>query len=138
MPNLEIITSGNVPPNPVELLTSDRMKDLLLQVKQQYDYVIIDTGPFGIVSDPFILMKFSDINIYIARLGIITKKAFIPNMEEIASKGLKNMYLLINGVKPSSSGYVKYSTYPYGKRSSKKGRTQKQKAAATVHPGKEA
>ena len=41
VPNLEIITSGNVPPNPVELLTSDRMKDLLLQVKQKYDYVII-------------------------------------------------------------------------------------------------
>ena len=61
-------------------------------------------------------MKFTDLNLFIARLGKITKNTFIPNIEEIVSKKLSNMYLLINGVKPSRSGYAKYAAYPYGKK----------------------
>lgn len=114
---LDIIPAGQIPPNPAELLTSERIKDLLLLVKQRYDYIIIDTPPFGLVSDAFILMKYSDINIYIARLGKITKKTFLPNMEEIRSKNLENFYLLVNGIKPFKSGYAKYTYYPYGKKS---------------------
>jgi len=90
------------------------MKDLLLQVKQNYDYVIIDTPPFGLVTDAFILMKYTDMNIYLTRFDVITKKTLIPNLEEISSKNLSNVYLLINGIKPSRSGYAKYAVYPYG------------------------
>ncbi len=123
VPGLDIIPAGQIPPNPAELLTSERIKDLLLLVKQRYDYIIIDTPPFGIVSDAFILMKYSDLNIYIARLGKITKKTLLPNMEEIRSKKLDNFYLLVNGIKPFKSGYAKYTYYPYGK----KGKTSKKK-----------
>ncbi len=115
-PNLDLITAGAIPPNPVELLTSDRTKDLLLQVKQRYDYIIIDTPPFGVVSDAFILMKYTDLNIFIVRLGLITTKTLIPSMEDITSKKMNNVYLLINGIKPSGSGYAKYTKYPYGKK----------------------
>ncbi len=117
VPELDIITSGTAPPNPVELLTSERTKDVLLQAKQQYDYVIIDTPPFGLVTDAFILMKYTDLNIYLTRLDMITRKTLIPNLEEITSKKLSNIYLLINGIKPSRSGYAKYAVYPYGKKS---------------------
>ena len=117
IPGLDIIPSGQTPPNPTELLSSERIKDLLIQARERFDYVIIDTPPFGLVSDAFILMKHTDLNIFIARLGKITKRAFLPNMEEIVSKKLNNFYLLINGIKPHKSGYAKYASYPYGKKS---------------------
>ena len=106
IPGLAIIPTGQLPPNPAELLSSERIKDLLIQVKQRFDYVIIDTPPFGLVSDAFILMRYTDLNIYIARLGKITRKTFIPNMEAIISKNLNNFYLLINGVKSDKSIYA--------------------------------
>jgi len=114
-PGLDIIPAGQMPPNPAELLSSERIKDLLIQVRHRFDYVIIDTPPFGLVSDAFILMKYTDINIYMARLGKITKKTFLPNMEEIKDKKLENFYLLINGIKPYKSAYARYAAYPYGK-----------------------
>ena len=115
VPGLAIIPAGKIPPNPTELLSSERIKDLLLQARLRFDYVIIDTPPFGLVSDAFILMRYTDLNIYIARLGKITKKMFVPNMDEMISKKLDNFYLLINGIKPYKSVYAKYSAYPYGK-----------------------
>ncbi|MBA7516909.1 Tyrosine-protein kinase wzc [subsurface metagenome] len=117
--NLDFIATGENPPNPVELLTSERTKDLMLQIKQQYDYVLVDTPPFGLVTDAFILMKYVDLSIYIARLGKITSKALNYNLEEIASKDLPNVFLLINSIKSSGFGYAKYANYPYGKKKTK-------------------
>jgi capsular exopolysaccharide synthesis family protein len=119
IPNLDWISAGENPPNPVELLTSDRIKDLMQQVKQQYDYVFIDTPPFGLVTDAFIIMKYTDLNLYIARIGKITSKVQNKNLEVITSKELSNVFLLINGIKLSSSGYSKYADYTYGKKKKK-------------------
>ena len=91
----------------------------MLQIKQQYDYVLVDTPPFGLVTDAFILMKYVDLSIYIARLGKITSKALYSNLEEITSKNLPNVFLLINSIKPSRSGYNKYAKYPYAKKKAK-------------------
>jgi capsular exopolysaccharide synthesis family protein len=119
IPNLDWISAGENPPNPVELLTSDRIKDLMQQVKQQYDYVFIDTPPFGLVTDAFIIMKYTDLNLYVARIGKITSKVLNKNLEVITSKELPNVFLLINGIKLSSSGYSKYADYTYGKKKKK-------------------
>ena len=62
-----MITSGPIPPNPAELLNGDRMKELIKKLKNQYDYIIIDTPPCGLVTDSVITMKFSDINLYVVR-----------------------------------------------------------------------
>jgi len=134
IPGLSIIPSGQTPPNPTELLSSERIKDLLIQARERFDYVIIDTPPFGLVSDAFILMKHTDINIFIARLGRITKRAFLSNMEEIDSKKIDNFYLVVNGIKPHRSGYDKYATYPYGKsKPAKKRRMNKSGNSTTKH-----
>jgi capsular exopolysaccharide synthesis family protein len=127
IPGLAIIPSGQTPPNPAELLSSERVKDLLIQARERFDYVIIDTPPFGLVSDAFILMKYTDLNIFIARLGKITKSAFRSNMEEIVSKQLNNFYLLINGMKLYKSAYSKYTSYPYGGKKNKPSKKKKQK-----------
>ena len=135
VPNMHIIPAGNVPPNPAELLASERVKELLNQARQRFDYIIIDTPPFGLVSDAFILMKYTDLNIYIARLGKITKRTFLPNMEEIKSKKLDNFYLVVNGIKPHRSAYAKYASYPYGGKNSKSAKKARKKSSKKSYSG---
>jgi tyrosine-protein kinase Etk/Wzc len=68
-PNLDIILSGPVPPNPSELLHGDRMKKLIAELKTRYDVIMIDTAPIGLVSDAIPLIRMSDINIFVIRSG---------------------------------------------------------------------
>lgn len=68
-PNLDIIVSGPVPPNPSELLHSPRMKTLMSDLKKKYDIIMIDTAPIGLVSDAIPLIRMSDINIFVIRSG---------------------------------------------------------------------
>jgi tyrosine-protein kinase Etk/Wzc len=122
--NLDLMVSGEIPPNPVELISSDKTKDLMQEARLMYDYVIIDTPPFGLVTDAFLLMKYSDLNIFVARLNLISKKILSQNMEEIREKNLNNTYLLVNSVKTGGLGYYGYKGYPYKKsKSKKKGKT---------------
>lgn len=58
LPNLDILPSGTIPPNPSELLCSTRFKELVEELKDQYDYVIFDTPPIGVVSDALLLKDF--------------------------------------------------------------------------------
>ncbi|WDF76881.1 polysaccharide biosynthesis tyrosine autokinase [Mucilaginibacter sp. KACC 22773] len=67
--NLDFIVSGPVPPNPSELLHSDRMQALINQLKLKYDIVMIDTAPIGLVSDAIPLIRVSDINVFVIRSG---------------------------------------------------------------------
>ncbi len=64
---MSIITSGPVPPNPSELLISNLTQELFENLKKQYDYVIIDTPPVGLVADALELFKYSDAILYIIR-----------------------------------------------------------------------
>jgi len=68
-PNLDFIVSGPVPPNPSELLHSDRMMALISQLKLRYDIIMIDTAPIGLVSDAIPLIRISDINVFVIRSG---------------------------------------------------------------------
>jgi len=68
-PNLDIIVSGPVPPNPSELLHSARMKTMMNNLKKKYDIIMVDTAPIGLVSDSIPLIRMSDINIFVIRSG---------------------------------------------------------------------
>ncbi|HTK18619.1 MAG TPA: polysaccharide biosynthesis tyrosine autokinase [Mucilaginibacter sp.] len=68
-PNLDVIVSGPVPPNPSELLHSSRMKTLMSELKKRYDIIMVDTAPIGLVSDSIPLIRMSDINIFVIRSG---------------------------------------------------------------------
>lgn len=108
---LDVITSGPVPPNPVELIASDTTKEMLDQLRTLYDVIIIDTPPIGIVSDAFVLMENADVNIYIARQDITNKKLFASLVQELVSKKPKELCVVLNGVTLSGSSYG----YSYGK-----------------------
>ena len=67
VPNLDVITAGPVPPNPSELLISDQTAKLIEQLKEKYDYIVIDTPPVGLVADAMELFKYADAIIYVIR-----------------------------------------------------------------------
>lgn len=111
--SLDLITSGPIPPNPAELIASDKCNELFDELKQRYDYIIIDTPPLGLVTDAFLLMKYSDANIYIVRQGHTDKNIFASIIQDIEQRGLK-VNIVINGIHQEGSyGYGKYH-YGYG------------------------
>lgn len=111
--NLFYITSGPIPPNPAELILSDRMDELITELQKQYDYVVIDTPPIGLVSDALLLRKYVS-NILIVVRQKYTKKAMVRDLEELyRNEELKNAGLVFNAVKMGRS-YYGYGGYHYG------------------------
>ncbi len=95
-PNLDIILSGPVPPNPSELLHSAKMKILLEELKKTYDIIMIDTAPIGLVSDSVPLIRMSDINIFVIRSG--KSKYYAASVpQRLANEyNLKNTVIILN------------------------------------------
>lgn len=82
IPNLDIILSGPKPPNPSELIISQRMDEIFVYLKQNYDNIILDTPPIGLITDAMVLSKYADINIYVVRQSVTRKQhlSFINNL----------------------------------------------------------
>lgn len=122
--NLDYIPAGTVPPNPVELISSDKVQNLISQLREMYDYIIIDTPPIGLVTDANLLMNHSDINIFVVRLGYTPRKIFPKVIREVEAKGINNLTILVNDYKIESRNYGYY--YGYYKKN------YKQKPAQTL------
>jgi capsular exopolysaccharide synthesis family protein len=95
--NLSFIPAGPMPPNPSELLYSERMRQLMKELKERFDYILVDTAPIGLVSDAIPLVRSSDINIFVLRSGVSTYNA--ASIPERVSKefGLNNSVIVLNG-----------------------------------------
>jgi len=111
IPNLDIILSGPIPPNPSELIISEAMKELIDELKQKYDYIILDTPPVGLVSDALELVQYADVTLYIVRQNY-TKKDMITLLNTRMKRGeLNNTSIVLNGYENKA----KYGTaYGYG------------------------
>ena len=126
IPNLYIITAGGIPPNPSELLINGKFQQLLDTAKTNFDYIIIDTPPIGILSDGLELMDKCDVNIFIARENY-TLKRHIADLNNIYSqRKLHNLALLYNAVNYSRAEYGGYGKY-YNQYYKSKQFTKKQK-----------
>ena len=109
---IDILLSGKVPPNPAELLMSDRLKDLFDTVSEDYDYVIVDTAPSMLVTDTLLISEYAGYTIYLTRAGHTEKRILNFTQELNAAKKLNNMMLVVNDVKQSNFGYgAKYGYY---------------------------
>ncbi|MFD2939539.1 polysaccharide biosynthesis tyrosine autokinase [Flavobacterium notoginsengisoli] len=111
VPNLDVILSGPIPPNPSELILSDAMKELIDELKLKYDYIILDTPPVGLVADSLELVQFSDVILYIVRQNY-TKKDMITLLNNRVKRGeVSNVSIVLNGYENKA----KYGgTYGYG------------------------
>ncbi len=96
--NLDVILAGPVPPNPAELLISTKVSNMVAELRKQYDYIILDTAPVGMVSDTFTLDRLSDATIFVCRAGY-TPISDMRYLNEIHRQGrLKKLSLIVNGV----------------------------------------
>ncbi len=119
--NLFVLPGGPVPPNPNELLMSDRMKEMIDKLRSQYDYIVIDTAPIGVVSDTFLIAPMTDVQLYVTRANYSTKRCLKVMHQAITIGRFKRCYLILNAVNIKSGGYVykKYGRYgKYGYKSS--------------------
>jgi len=111
--NLFVISSGNIPPNPVEMIMNNRTKELMATLSERFDYIIIDAPPIGMVTDAQLLSKFADLNLYIVRQGFTFKDQLEIPEEIYVNHKMKNIALLVNDVtKIAGYGYgYGYGTY---------------------------
>lgn len=112
--NLWTIPSGPIPPNPSELLASEKTNQLFNDLRKEFDYIIIDTPPIGIVTDALMLEKFSDINLFIIRHNH-TKKRMLSNLLlNLKKKHITNVNLVINDINLKTRSYEYSYGYGYG------------------------
>jgi len=105
--DLKIILSGPRTPNASELILDENLEKLLNELKEIYDYVIVDTPPVGLLSDALVLMKQSDVNIFVMKAGV-SKRDFIDIAHQLVEKNeIKHMSIVLNGVSSKNipSGY---------------------------------
>lgn len=108
-PNLDIITSGPVPPNPSELIQNTSLEKILAELKEQYDAIILDTPPIGLVTDARTLMHLADTSIYVLRANH-SKKGFLRSVEKLSQEDIRGFGILINDARMDYHGYG----YGYG------------------------
>lgn len=119
LPSLDIISAGPIPPNPAELIASDKCTELFEELKKRYDYIIVDTPPLGLVTDAFLLMRHTDVNLFIVRQDVTNKNIFSSVIKDLEDRGIK-VSIVLNGIETGKSyGYGKYRygygyTYGYG------------------------
>jgi len=112
--SLDIIPSGVIPPNPTELLTTDRLAVLFLEVKQQYDFIVVDTAPVNLVSDTLLIAKYADMFMYVVRANYSDKRSLVVPDELYKENKLPNIAIVLNDVDSRRDGYGGYGYGGYG------------------------
>lgn len=115
--NLDTINSGDIPPNPVELLMGKRVKNMFDELKNKYEYIIVDTAPVGMVTDTIQIGIYSDLTIYVVRANFLDKRMLHIPLKLHKDNKLPNMAILING-SDNSKGAYGYG-YGYGQKRKK-------------------
>lgn len=108
----DIIPAGTLPPNPSELIKTAKTKQLLEHLKEEYDYVIVDCSPVGLVSDAYILSSMADTTLFVVRRAKTNKAFFKSVITQLGFDGVENIALVFNDVK-GREGYYGTSRY-YG------------------------
>jgi len=121
--SLYILPGGTVPPNPTELLARDGLDKAVETLKKNFDYVILDTAPVGMVTDTLLVGRVADLSVYVCRADYTCKAEFTLINELAADDKLPNLCVVINGFDLQKKkygyyyGYGKYGKYyGYGKR----------------------
>jgi capsular exopolysaccharide synthesis family protein len=112
--NLDIITAGPTPPNPSELIMSNAFYQLIEDYKKEYDFIILDTPPIGLVADGLDIMKHSDIVLFVARQNISQKNYLNLINELFVTEKNKSIGLIFNDVNFAAVYGYGYGSYGYG------------------------
>ena len=112
-PFLDVITAGPIAPNPSELLMNGKFEGLIATLRSEYEYIVLDSPPLGLVADTFELMRFSDVLLYVVRQRY-TKRASLQTLTDLYNKGVvKNVSIVLNDFM-TQAGYGYGNGYGYG------------------------
>ncbi|HET8860538.1 exopolysaccharide transport family protein [Marivirga sp.] len=112
--NLWFVGAGAVPPNPSELMAGDKMSDFMKALRDEYDAIVIDTSPIGLVADAMELLPYVDHTLLIVRQGISMKQA-LAMVNNLYNEGkIKPMSVIFNDIQLRKKGYGYYGGYIYG------------------------
>jgi capsular exopolysaccharide synthesis family protein len=111
LPNLHVLPAGTPPPNPAELLASTNMRDVLAQLREEYDHIVVDTPPTLSVTDAVVLSPRADAVILVIRSGQTTKQALRRSRDVLMQVNAKVSGVLLNAVDLSSPDYYYYYEY---------------------------
>ena len=108
IPNLNIITSGTKPPNPSELIGSEKMKNFIEDLKETYDYLILDTPPVTIVTDAQLLSTYADGCVLVVASSEVEKAAAVKSKELLEKVNAKILGVVLNKMDVKQKGYSRY------------------------------
>ena len=110
----DILPAGTIPPNPSELLASDRLKDVLQEVRPRYDYIFIDCPPIDAVADTSIVSRYADRTFFVVRAGML-ERAMLADLEKLYKSGrLPNLGVILNGTKCAGTTFAYRYGFNYG------------------------
>ena len=109
--NLYVLTAGAIPPNPAEILSSEKMKNLIEDLKNMYDYIFIDTPPIGLVTDAGVLSSFTDGVVLVVKSESIEKKYLEEIKKKLDEVDARILGAILNSYKSEQKDYDYYSYY---------------------------
>lgn len=116
MGRVHVLPSGTLPPNPAELLFSERFQELMEELKKEYDYIFLDCPPVEVVADASIIAPYANLTLFIVRVGSVEREMLQDIEQWYHDKKFGNIAILLNGLndKGKRYGYHKYGYYGYG------------------------
>lgn len=109
--NLYVLTAGSTPPNPAEILSSEKMKNLIEDLKNIYDYIFIDTPPIGLVTDAGALSSFIDGVVLVVKSESVEKKYLEETKKKLDAVDARILGAILNSYKSEQKDYNYYSYY---------------------------
>ena len=111
--NLDLLLAGPIPPNPTELIARTSLEVIFEHLRENYDYILIDSAPVGLVTDTLQIGRVADATVYMCRADYTPKESFNLINSLDADKKLPKMSIVLNGIDMSKKKYGYY--YGYGK-----------------------
>ena len=114
--NIDLYPSGPIPPNPSELVASEKLTGIINQLRSDYDYVILDSPPIGMVSDALLISRLTDFSLLVIRHNVTYRQLLQSLIEELSRNKIKGVNLIFNNLPGGKSGYYRYGyRYSYYK-----------------------
>jgi len=111
--DFDILPAGSIPPNPGELIRSDKLGQMFEELRKRYDFIIVDSSPIGMVTDAYSLAQYSDVNLFVVRNGKTNKTFFKKLCAQLKLDNIPQLYTVLNDVLDDESKYTKYKLYKY-------------------------
>lgn len=112
--DLSVIPAGAIPPNPSELITSDRTTDLFNYLRDNFDVVVVDSPPIGLVADARLLMQYADTHLFVIRSHYTLKDHMVHTIQNLKVEGVQSLGVVLNDISIKEKGYGYYSSEYYG------------------------